>query len=47
VDAALNAHAFTADLAAPGQGISTNAAARAVVERLQAHGSVPAEEAHE
>lgn len=47
VDAALNAHAFTADLAAPGHGISTNAAARAVVEQLQAHGSVPAEEARD
>ncbi|MCC4597860.1 3-isopropylmalate dehydrogenase [Xanthomonas campestris pv. phormiicola] len=43
VDAALNAHAFTADLAAPGHGISTNAAARAVVEQLQAHGAVEAE----
>ncbi|WP_369979468.1 3-isopropylmalate dehydrogenase [Xanthomonas bundabergensis] len=40
VDAALNAQAFTADLAAPGHGISTNAAARAVVEQLQANGVV-------
>ncbi|MBN6151647.1 3-isopropylmalate dehydrogenase [Xanthomonas sp. AmX2] len=40
VDAALHAQAFTADLAAPGQGISTNAAARAVVEQIQAHGFV-------
>ncbi|MFC6840915.1 3-isopropylmalate dehydrogenase [Xanthomonas theicola] len=38
VDAALNAQAFTSDLAAPGHGISTNAAARAVV----AHDAVAA-----
>lgn len=37
VDAALDARAFTADLASPGQAISTNAAARAVSEQIQAH----------
>lgn len=36
VDAALDAQAFTADLAAPGQGISTDAATQAVLQRLQA-----------
>ncbi len=36
VDAALDAQAFTADLAAPGQGISTEAATQAVLQRLQA-----------
>jgi len=34
VNAALDARAFTADLAAPGHGISTDAATRAVLERL-------------
>ena len=37
VDGALNAHAFTGDLATGGRGISTEAAARAVIEQMQAH----------
>ncbi|MET0548227.1 MAG: 3-isopropylmalate dehydrogenase [Xanthomonas sp.] len=36
VNAALDARAFTADLAAPGQGISTEAATQTVLPRLQA-----------
>ncbi|MBB5942181.1 MULTISPECIES: 3-isopropylmalate dehydrogenase [Xanthomonas] len=35
VNAALDAKAFTADLAAPGQGISTEAATQAVLQHLQ------------
>ncbi len=37
VDAALNAQAFTNDLAPGGRGISTTAAAQAVIEQMQAH----------
>jgi 3-isopropylmalate dehydrogenase len=37
VDGALNAQAFTTDLASNGRGISTNAAAQAVIEQMQAH----------
>ncbi|MEJ1098352.1 MULTISPECIES: 3-isopropylmalate dehydrogenase [unclassified Pseudoxanthomonas] len=37
VDGALNAQAFTADLAPNGRGISTSAAAQAVIEQMQAH----------
>ncbi len=36
VDGALNAHAFTADLAGGGRSLSTEGAARAVVEQMQA-----------
>jgi 3-isopropylmalate dehydrogenase len=37
VDGALNAHAFTADLAGGGDSLSTTAAAQAVIEQMQAH----------
>ena len=37
VDAALNAHAFTADLAAGGKHLSTTEAANAVIEQMQAN----------
>jgi len=37
VDSALNAHAFTADLASNGRRLSTNEAAQAVTEQMQAH----------
>ncbi len=37
VDGALNAQAFTGDLARGGRGLSTAAAAQAVIEQLQAH----------
>jgi 3-isopropylmalate dehydrogenase len=37
VDGALNAHAFTADLSSSGQHLSTDAAAQAVIEQMQAH----------
>lgn len=37
VDGALNAQAFTADLATSGRSISTEAAARAVIEQMQAN----------
>ena len=37
VDAALNAHAFTADLAAGGKHLSTTEAANAVIEQMHAN----------
>jgi 3-isopropylmalate dehydrogenase len=37
VDGALNSHAFTADLASNGRSISTEAAAQAVIEQMQAN----------
>lgn len=37
VDAALNAQVFTNDLATGGRGVSTQVAAQAVIEQMQAH----------